>query len=217
MSEQQDDQQLLRTFNEQGDASAFCELMRRHGGLVRAAAYKVIGNTSEVDDIAQATFLALVRKARSLNTRNGTLAGWLYRVADCLARNARRDMFRRMAREEEAFTFMQQIAEVEDTSAALGESALAALGEELGNLVEKYRQPVILHHLEGLNYEAAAPLCGCTVQSFGMRLSRGREQLRKRLTKRGVTLGGAALIAGLGQSVASAAPMSAALVVSTRR
>jgi RNA polymerase sigma factor (sigma-70 family) len=213
MNDQQDDGQLLRAFNEQGDESAFAELMRRHGGLVRIAVCNVTGDTNMADDIVQATFLALIRKARSLDTRKSTLAGWLYHVATCLARNARRDEYRRKAREEEAY--MLEYAAGTDTSTTLGEAALATLCEELGNLAEKYRQPLILHHLEGMSYEAAATLCDCTETTFGARLTRGREKLRGRLMKRGVTLGAAALIVGLGQTAASAAPLSEALVSST--
>jgi hypothetical protein len=82
-------------------------------------------------------------------------------------------------------------------------------------LAEKYRQPVILHHLEGLDYETAAPMCGCSGKTFSVRLTRGREQLRERMARRGVTVGAAALIAGLSQSAASAADLPAALVAST--
>jgi RNA polymerase sigma factor (sigma-70 family) len=215
VNEHLDDRQLLGAYTSQGDESAFAELMRRHGALVRAAARNVVGAESTADDIAQATFFALAQKARSLGDREGSLAGWLYRVATYLARSARRVEIRRTAREKEVAVLEVETDTDTDTSPTLGEAALAALCEELGNLAEKYRQPVILHHLQGLSYETAAPLCGCNGKTFSMRLTRGREKLRKRLSKRGVTLGGAALIAGLGQSVASAAPLSEALVAST--
>jgi RNA polymerase sigma factor (sigma-70 family) len=211
--QQPDDKVLLRAYTAQGDETAFAELMRRHGGLVRAAARNVAGAASTADDIAQATFLALARKARPLSDREGSLAGWLYRVATYLARNARRAECSRTAREQEVA--MLAVETDTDTSPSLGEAALAVLCEELGNLAEKYRQPVILHHLQGLSYETAAPLCGCNEKTFSMRLTRGREKLRERLAKRGVALGITALIAGLSQSTAAAAELPAALVAST--
>jgi len=212
VKEQQDDGALVRAFCLQGDESAFAELMRRHGGLVHAAARNVLGSASMAEDVAQATFLTLAKKAHTYDECKGSLAGWLYRVTTCLARNARREEMRRSAREREAGMFP---LESDSDSMTLGEAALAALCEELGNLAEKYRQPVILHHLQGISYEAAAPMCGCNEKTFSMRLTRGREQLRKRLTKRGVTLGAMALVAGLSQSAASAAELPAALVAST--
>jgi hypothetical protein len=102
-----------------------------------------------------------------------------------------------------------------DTSPSFSEALLGALHEELAALSETYRVPVILHHIEGLSYEQAAAAIGCNAKTFSSNLTRAREKLRKRLPKRGVTLGTTALIAGLGQTAASAAPLSAALVSST--
>jgi RNA polymerase sigma factor (sigma-70 family) len=200
---------LLRDFRIMGDEQAFADLMHRHGQMVHNTARALVGNAMEAEDIAQATFLALARKGKMLEGAD-SVSGWLYHVTLCLARNAYRGVIRRKAREEEA-----AMLAAEPDPGLFAEGVVATLYEELGKLAEKYRQPVILHHLEGLDYETAAPMCGCNGKTFSVRLTRGREQLRERMARRGVTLGAAALIAGLSQSAASAAELPAALVVST--
>ncbi len=101
-----------------------------------------------------------------------------------------------------------------DTSPSFSEALLGALHEELAALSETYRVPVILHHIEGLSYEQAAAAIGCNAKTFSSNLTRAREKLRKRLAKRGVTLGAAALVTGLSQS-ASAAELPVGFVAST--
>ena len=71
------------------------------------------------------------------------------------------------------------------------------LHEEVGRLPEKYRVPVLLCYFEGLTHEEAARRLGCPIGTVKGRLSRARDLLRKRLTRRGVTLSAAALASHL--------------------
>jgi RNA polymerase sigma factor (sigma-70 family) len=203
------DGELLRLFRTNGDQESFTELMDRHSRMVVNAARAVVGDTVETEDIAQAAFLTLARKAGSLE-ESDSLGAWLYHVAVCLARNARQKRRRREAREMEAV----MIAGPSDETSGPSDAALAALHEELAGLSESYRAPVILHHLEGKSYEEAAAELRCNPNTFAARLTRAREKLRKRLVGRGVALGATALVAGLSQN-ASAAELPAAVVSAT--
>ncbi len=204
------DGELIQHFCSRDDQAAFAELIARHSAMVLAVARSVVGEASAAEDIAQATFVTFAKKVGSLDGER-SCAGWLHHVAVCLARNARRGELRRAAREQEA-----AMIDVEpDTSPTFSEALLGALHEELAALSETYRVPVILHHIEGLSYEQAAAAIGCNVMTFGSNLTRAREKLRKRLTKRGVTLGAMALVTGLSQSAASAAELPVGFVAST--
>jgi hypothetical protein len=88
------------------------------------------------------------------------------------------------------------------------------LDEEIARLPEKYRAAFVLCYLEGRTNEEAAVQLGCPKGTILSRLSRGREWLRSRLTRRGVALTAASLTLTLSRNVASAA-VPAALTRST--
>ena len=60
-----DDRQLLREFAESGSEAAFTELARRHVNLVYSVAFRQMGNAHDAEEITQAVFIILARKAGS--------------------------------------------------------------------------------------------------------------------------------------------------------
>ena len=64
------------------------------------------------------------------------------------------------------------------------------LYEEIERLPEKYRNPIVLCYLQGHTQEQASQRLGWPLGTVQIRLHRGREQLRSRLTRRGVGPGG---------------------------
>src|SRR4051794_6798780 len=71
---------LLDAFLVNRDEAAFEALVRRHGPMVLAVCRRALKNHHDAEDAFQATFLVLIRKARSI-ARPGLLANWLYGVA----------------------------------------------------------------------------------------------------------------------------------------
>ena len=92
------DSDLLASFAAERNEAAFAELVRRHYGLVMGVCRRVLRNSHDIEDVFQATFLVLVRKAGSLRDRE-LLGNWLYGVAYRVALRARADRARRHARE----------------------------------------------------------------------------------------------------------------------
>src|SRR5688500_11780178 len=93
------DADLLHRFVRDRDATAFELLVWRHGAMVEAVCRRALGRSPEVEDAFQATFLALLKQARSIR-RQASVAGWLHRVAVRIARRSLRSIARRSNREQ---------------------------------------------------------------------------------------------------------------------
>jgi RNA polymerase sigma factor (sigma-70 family) len=193
------DAQLLHRFVADRDEAAFELLLWRHGPMVRAVCLRVLRHAQDAEDAFQATFLALVRKAGSIDKREA-LGGWLYRVAYRVALRAREMVARRSV---DALTKGEAVA-ADVSSDLVWRDLRPVLDEEVNRLPEKYRLPIILCYLQGQTYEQAAREIGCPKGTLSIRLQRARELLHARLTRRGLTLSAGMLTAALTASVASA-------------
>ncbi len=80
----------------------------------------------------------------------------------------------------------------------------AVLDEEIGALPERQRATVVLCYLQGKSYEEAARELGWPKSSLASRISRAKETLRQRLTRRGIAISTAALSAALAEGTAGA-------------
>jgi RNA polymerase sigma factor (sigma-70 family) len=175
----QTDRQLLERFVRDRDESAFEVLVQRHGPMVLGVCRRLLHDVHDAEDAFQATFLVLVRKAGSI-AQPDLLGNWLYGVAFRVATKARANAARRSAHERQA-AFMPK---PEPNAAPVDRELRAVLDREINHLPEKYRVPLVLCYLEGKTNEEAARQLGCPTGSMSWRLNRGRELLRKRLSRR---------------------------------
>ena len=160
------DRALVERWIDGADPNALDLLVRRHGGMVFGVCRRMLGDTPDADDAFQATFLILVRKAKSLD-RPEQVAGWLHRVALRVARKARADCARRQ---------MREVAIVDLAAPTRHEDARdlrQELDEELDRLPEEYLLPIVLCELEGRTLDEAAQLLGWPKGTVAGRLSRG--------------------------------------------
>jgi RNA polymerase sigma factor (sigma-70 family) len=176
------DAQLVRRFAHDHDQAAFEALVSRHGPMVVAVCRGILRNPQDIEDAFQATFLVLVRKARSLWVGD-SLAAWLHQVSVRIALQARSDLGRQHERAMAlAATRVNPAAERSRTLAEI----LPVLHEEIDRLPEKYRLPILCCDLEGLTRDQAAERLGWPPGSVAGRLARGRALLHTGLTRRGV-------------------------------
>lgn len=196
------DRDLLERFSRDRDEDAFGRLVDRYGPMVLGVCRRVLGNSADAEDVFQATFLILARKAGGLDARQ-PLGHWLYTVARNRALNARTAGGRRRALERRAAA--SRAVPVADP--AVGDDWQVVLDEELGRLPEKYRAPMVLCYLGGKTNEQAARELGCPVGTVSGRLARARDTLRGRLSRRGLALPS---VAGL-SLLAAQTPVSASV------
>ena len=211
------DRDLLRAFLADRSEPAFATLVSRHGPMVLGVCRRVLGNPHDADDAFQATFLVLARKANAVG-RPDRLPGWLHTIAVRTATEVRR-MRDRRRRLETASRERQRpegppVADAPGSSEEQSELA-ALLDEELANLPEHYRTPVVLCELQGLSRKEAAQRLSLPEGTLSSRLAKARKLLADRLTRRGVTASTAAIAATL--SAEAAAPVPAVLALGAAR
>jgi RNA polymerase sigma factor (sigma-70 family) len=193
------DARLMERFICHADGQAFASLLRRHGPMVYGVCRRVLDNADDAEDVFQATFLVLVRKARSLRSL-ASVGSWLYGVAYRTALEARRAMARRRAKEAQA----PPRAARTDTDQAFLDELRAVLDLELARLPERYRQVIVLCDLEGQGRKDVARRLRCPEGTVASRLAKARTVLAARLTRHGLTLSTAALGTALAAEAASA-------------
>jgi hypothetical protein len=140
----------------------------------------------------------------------GSVGGWLHRVAYHAALKARERASAREKHERQAASAGRGSPDPADPADPLtevtGRELLAVLDEELGQLSEKYRAPLVLCYLEGRTCDEAAGQLGWSLGTFKRRLEQAREKLRARLARRGLALPAVLLAAGLTAEAAAAVP-----------
>jgi RNA polymerase sigma factor (sigma-70 family) len=168
--------------------------------MVWNAARRILTQAADADDVMQAVFLVLARDAKSL-LKHPSLAGWLHETTCRLATCARTRAVRRSRHEGQVPPQPPANALDEIT----GRELLGLLDDELRRVPDKYRSPLVLCYLEGRTQDESARQMGCSVSTFKRRLERGRELLRLRLVRRGVTFPAAFLTAALTEKSGMAA------------
>jgi RNA polymerase sigma factor (sigma-70 family) len=180
------DAELLERHVATHDESAFAVLVRRYARLVWQVARTRCRVEATAEDVFQATFVVLARKAGSIRS-GGSLPGWLHRTAHRLAVKAAR-------RDRPSAPLPTDTAVSADPLDALSaRELLAAVDDEMAKLSDSERSVLVLCGVENQSLDEAAARLGCTVGAVKGRLERARVKLRKRLDARGLTLPAVAL------------------------
>src|SRR4029077_18481696 len=124
----------------QRDESAVAALVRRHGPLVLGACHRVLRDWHAAEDVFQATFLVLARRAGSLR-RPEALGAWLYGVASRTARKARA----KEARRHECERRVVKTPAAEDPDGLVWRDLRPVLDDAVARLPERYRVAFVLH------------------------------------------------------------------------
>ena len=174
-----------------GDAVAFETLIDRYSGNIYALLFRLTENAEEAADLTQDTFLRALRSIKSFRG-DSELKTWLFRIAI----NESRNRFRWWKRRKRELTISLDATigdsdtmlsdTLADHSVSPEETALShereyAIKVAMLEIPDVYREAIVLCDIEGLSYEETAAALGVGIGTVKSRISRGREELRRRL------------------------------------
>ncbi|MFO0815058.1 MAG: sigma-70 family RNA polymerase sigma factor [Gemmatales bacterium] len=178
------DRELLGLYSKKGDQQAFALVVRRHLDMVIGICRRSALPASDIDDVCQAVFILLSRKARAISWQP-SIANWLYATT--------RHMVAKTCRSNRRFKRLVANHGGNESTGKSDELSVlelfTALDEELERLPAIYREALVLFYFEELSRKEIATQLGLGVGTIKIRLERARHQLAQRLERRGVMLG----------------------------
>jgi len=171
------------------DAQQFETFMRNYQDMVFSTAMRLLANAAEAEDVSQEVFLKAYERFSELR-ESKTAGGWLKTVATNLSLNhlsryrSRWSFFSELlgkGREENSEAELEFPAS-DNVEANLARSERRQLVEQaLRTLPAAQRVPLVLYHLEGLQYDEIAAKLGVSLGKVKTDIFRGREALRSKL------------------------------------
>jgi len=174
-----------------GEAIAFETLIDRYSSDIYALLFRLTENAEEANDLTQDTFLRALRSIKKFRG-DSELKTWLFRIAINESRNRFR-WWKRRRRDltisidatigDTAMTLAETLADtsISPEDAALMREREYALKAALLDIPDVFREAIVLCDIEGLSYEETAAALGASMGTVKSRISRGREELRRRL------------------------------------
>ena len=159
-----------------GERDAWNIVVERHLPSVTRYATYVLRDMGQAEDVAQETFLRLIRKAQDWRGGGATLRTWLFRVALNLC------IDRKRARRTEPLDAADDVPDPVDDGAIERRLDLQRyVGAAVRDLPERQQAAIVLVHYEGFSGNEAAEILDVSVEALESLLARGRRSLRQQL------------------------------------
>ena len=173
-----------------GDQESFRRLMDKYQPAIYHLISRMISNRIEVHDLTQETFVKAFASLRSFNHLYA-FSTWLYKIAS----NTCIDHLRK--KKLQTFSIHQTgDSEGDDYGYELPDTTFGAdkeiitdqrselVGKAIEALPDKYRDVIVLRHLEEKNYDEIAEILDLPLGTVKAHIFRGRELLYKYLRKK---------------------------------
>ena len=201
------DLELLGEYARNGSEAAFATLVSRHVNVVYSVALREVREAALAEDVTQAVFVILARKARGLGPKT-VLPAWLCRTAHYAAADALKAQRRRQHREQEAY--MQSTLQSGESSSESDLEAWAAiaplLDHAMAKLGEKDHNAIVLRFFQGREMKEVGAELGMSENAAKTRVCRAVEKLRRFFLRRGITTSAAVIMATVSAHSVQAAP-----------
>jgi RNA polymerase sigma-70 factor (ECF subfamily) len=193
MAQERTDEELLAAY-QQGDPRSFEDLLLRHRAPLFTFLLRMLGNRERAEDLAQETFLRIVKGAQAWEHR-ARFQTWLFTIARNLCVDqSRRDRFRRAdsldaERPGDEPPMVDSVPGQEIDPSRGAESALLrpVLQRALLSLPTEQREVFVLREQAGVPFREIAEMVGVNENTVKSRMRYALEGLRKALAAAGVS------------------------------
>ena len=204
-----DESALLRQYVDHHSDEAFAALVARHVNLVYSVALRQAGQPQNAEEITQAVFIILAKKAAGLRHERA-LSSWLFQATRLTAINFVRSEIRRQHREQEAH--VQSVLN-ESGDPTVWRQIAPLLDAAVAALTEKDRRAIVLRFYEGRNLREVGAALGVNEEAAKKRVARGLEKLQRYFSRRGVDSTAAAIGETISANSVQAAPVALAKTI----
>jgi RNA polymerase sigma factor (sigma-70 family) len=179
---------LLRKYARQTDPTAFEAVVRRHVDLVFSAAMRQLHDQHQAEDVTQAVFILLAKRANRL--ADGLLVGgWLVNATRLISKSFLRSERRRSKYEQEAVAMRER----SQSSQSQHNRISTLMDEVLSRLDQTSRGLLTMQYLEGQSGKEIAAALGISEDAARKRSSRALLKLRRIFAARGLAVSSNAL------------------------
>ncbi len=189
------DEALIEKFLTTHEITFFKSLVRRHQNRVYSAAFRILGNVEEAEEVVQDTFVRVHQNLDKFRHQS-SFSSWLFRICHNLCmdlmrlKQRRNDVLVMLPLESQSrdqsdipLSKLNQLPDEMPGPAQLLESIEQGqvVAESLQKLPQNQRVVLVLHDIEGFSYQEIADIVGERIGTVRSRLHYGRQKLRELL------------------------------------
>ena len=206
MTDAPTDLQLLRRYAAERDDAAFALLAARHVDWVYSVARRTVRDEHLAEDVTQAAFILLARKAKKLAAAERTVvSAWLFAATRWVSAAALRSEGRRRRREGQAAIDAAARSSGGASESDDWEPVAAMLDELVARLRAEDRRAVLLRYYERKSFGEVGAALRVSEEAARKRVARAVKRLREMFARRGVTAPGTVDVPALAALLAARA------------